>query len=118
MASMPCDRHHEPRPGRLVGAYPSIVKDGRRYAKYRRLCTECARDLLVEHATDWVDTAVSGPLSDTTSCTACGLVLPSNGELSRFFCTVYVDGKNRRDYSAAYCPDCTKARVKEFDLDV
>lgn len=117
MASKPCDRHGTPRPGRLCGAYPVLLQDGIRKTKYLRLCTECARELLMDHAADWVDKAVAGRLSETAACTGCGQVLPGNGSLARFYCTLYLDGKNRRDYEAAYCDDCTRARVKEFQFD-
>lgn len=117
MAQKPCDRHGTPRPGRLCGAYPALVVDGVRKAKYVRLCTDCTRDLLTAHAGDWLDAAVGDPLAENTACTGCGSVQPTNADLNRFYCTVYLDGKQRRDYSAVYCTDCTKERVKEFSFD-
>lgn len=117
MAGAPCDVHGEPRPGRLVGAYPSLLRDNVRTSKYRRLCTDCARDLVSSHARDWIDEAAAGPLREIQACTACGELQDSNAALTRFRCTVYLDGKNRRDYAAAYCPGCTKLIAREFALD-
>lgn len=118
MASRACDRHGSPQPGRLCGFYPTLVTDSVRRSKRMYLCTGCARELVVAHATDWLDTALESSLRGTSSCTSCGQVVNGNGHLSRFYATLYLDGKSRRDYAAAYCPDCTRARSAEFGLDV
>jgi len=116
MASVPCDGHGSIVRGRLCGAYPALVQDGRRTAKYKRFCVDCMHELLVRHKADWIDTVLTArPDDEPTRCTNCGIVA-ENGALSRFFCTTYLDGKARRDFWALYCPTCTRAVAEEFEL--
>jgi len=118
MAALPCDVHHEPRPGRLIGAYLSFVVDGQRKTKYRRLCLDCGRELLIKHQHDWLDKALKGELDGRSTCTACGTVFNGHADLVRFYATVYPNGKDRRDYTATYCGPCMLQLAEEFDFDV
>lgn len=117
MATLPCDRHRSPQPGRLCGAYLALLTDGKRLGKYRRLCVNCCQDVLMAHATDWLDNALKRDQDLLSNCTACGLVVNGNGSLARFYATVYPNGRDRRDYTAAYCRECASKIATEFEID-
>lgn len=118
MASMPCDVHHAPQPGRLCGIYPTLVTNGTRKSKYVRMCIPCSTDLLARHARDWVDHALRRELNAGLTCTSCGLVVEQTDKLFPFYATCYLNGKDRRDYTAMYCADCALKTAQEFELDV
>lgn len=118
MATMPCDRHRAPQRGRLCGLYPVLLKDGTRLTKYRRLCVPCMQDLLISHASDWKDSQLAFSSNEQQACSSCGVVVENSGQLTRFYATAYLDGKNRRDYYAMYCDSCVSTCVSEFEFDV
>jgi hypothetical protein len=116
MATLPCDAHGGIARGRLCTAYPALLQDGNRKSAKRRLCMDCMHDLLVMHATDWQDQVLKLEQDAGTTCTRCGEVYVGNGQLSRFFCTAYIDGKTRRDYFALYCDSCAQFVAEELSL--
>lgn len=116
MAAAPCDAHGQTVRGKLNTLYPALLRDGRRYQNKRKLCPDCTHEVLVLHKADWLDTAIADPHADITSCGNCGSEVGSNGALSRFFCTAYVEGGQRRDYAAFYCSSCAQCVLEEFEL--
>jgi hypothetical protein len=116
MASVPCDGHGTKRPGRLCGCYLALLTDGIRLKAYKRFCSDCCHELLARHGKDWVDQALDRAERTDAACHFCGEVVPTEADLSRFYSTVYIDGKSRRDYTSLYCPKCAEGIRSEFDL--
>lgn len=118
MASKPCDRCGQPAPGRLAGIYPALLIDGTRHQARRQYCLPHMREIVANHAKDWRDRALSDSSEPSTSCCRCGQVLDNSAQLTRFYATAYLDGKNRRDFDAQYCSSCTGLIISEFEFDV
>lgn len=118
MATVPCTACHAPARGKAISFYPALLANGTRHAQRRYFCVEHARGVVSAHHRDWRDLALHDLVEETTSCYGCGELFDTNAALTRFFCTVYLDGKNRRDYKSQYCPTCVSAIVSEFEIDV
>lgn len=117
MATAPCSIHKSPQPGRLCGFYPALVLSGQRASRKFQVCQPCSREVIGRHAKDWQDFSLYGSQEGPPACTSCGLVADVGVDYGRFYCTVYLDGKNRRDYRALYCPDCSRKCLEEFEID-
>ena len=116
MATVPCFRHGSVQRGRVSTFYPAFIKDGVRDSKKLPICMPCTRELAAAHASDWLDQAFNDSPVQDPSCTRCGQLAQTLSDLTRFFCTVYVDGKTRRDYMAYYCDACVSDARQEFSL--
>lgn len=117
MAYVPCDRHGEPFRGKSCGFYPTLETWDTKYSRKLKVCPDCSRDLVIAHAVDWADQLLRNAELDRHTCTACGVVLAGEKVTNAFWATLYVDGKQRRDYAARYCEACTRERIQEFHLD-
>jgi hypothetical protein len=118
MAAAACDQCGQNRGSRLSTFYPALVADGKRHSKKRHLCSEHARDSIAKHAKDWRDKALVDADPPGSTCLACGEVQPVSAALTPFYCTLYLDGKYRRDYQSQYCAACVGTIVSEFEIDV
>ncbi len=116
MSTLPCDCHGHTVRGRLLGAYPVLVKDGVRFASKKRLCEDGIHELLTRHKSDWRDSFFLDGTNEQCACYSCGSIAESLHSLRRFYCTVYVDHKSRRDYSAYYCDECAELISEELVL--
>jgi predicted RNA-binding Zn-ribbon protein involved in translation (DUF1610 family) len=73
-------------------------------------------ELLGRHHKDWADRALDRSETTEPVCRFCGEVMQSEAGLSRFYGTLYVNGKDRRDFTSFYCPKCAEGIRSEFDL--
>lgn len=116
MASQPCDGHGSIVRGKLCSAYPALIRDGVRTTNKRRYCVDCMKQLLMLHKGDWTEQWAKDSMDGEQTCSNCSTEANGNGGLSRFFCTAYLTGSDRRDYAALYCSSCSQAIAEEFEL--
>lgn len=110
-----CDLHGDVA-GRTTGLYVTLVKDGIRLSKRRRVCGECIYEIRATYGRQWSDGFVLTKFKDSDSCVSCGEVRGSNGSLHPLYATGWSERGQRFDYYGRYCNACAPQVISSFDL--
>lgn len=110
-----CDLHGE-TPGRTTGLYVTLVRDGKRLSRRRRVCGECIYEIRTTYGRQWSDGFVLTKFNSNDACVSCGELRGNEGVLHPLYATGWSDRGQRFDYYGRYCDACAPQVISSFDL--
>lgn len=116
MSDLPCDRHHEKVPGKLLSMYVTVLRSGDRMENRLRLCQDCINELASVYRSQWSDGFMLQKINGQWACCSCGEVSEDKDARHPLYVTGWNFKQARFDYSALYCDNCADMLIGQFGL--